>query len=86
VNTGQEFRTLSGHSGWVLGLSFTPDGQRLASASQDGTIRLWEVATGRLMLTLTDQLQVGAVAFSPDAAQLATGSSDGSVKLWPTKK
>src|SRR5262249_38825432 len=47
VATGQEKATLKGHSGDVLSVTFSPDGKRIASGSVDGTIRLWDVATGR---------------------------------------
>ena len=42
AHTGEELALLAGHVGWVLSVSFSPDGAALASGSGDGTVRLWE--------------------------------------------
>ena len=63
--------------------SLFPDGQLLASASHDHTVKLWEVASGREVRTLTGHSSnVLAVAFSPDGQLLASASDDNTVKLW----
>jgi WD40 repeat protein/DNA-binding SARP family transcriptional activator len=67
----------------VPALAFSPDGRRLATGSLDGSLKVWEVRTGRQLDTLTGSLgQVLDLAFSPDGARLATSSSDGTVRLW----
>jgi WD40 repeat protein len=84
LSQGQPVRTLTGHTDAVTSVAFSPDGRLLASGSgyDDKTIKLWEVASGSLVRTLTDTDIVNSVAFSPDGRLLASGSSDGTIKLW----
>jgi WD40 repeat protein len=75
--------TLRGHTGPVGGVAFSSDGKRLATASQDGTAKVWDAANGRELLTLRDHLGlVNSVAFSPDNKRLATASSNNTVRVW----
>src|SRR5262249_24894624 len=68
-----ERRTLEGHLSPITGLGLAPDGKTLASASGDGTIKLWRVANGQLRTTLRGHAgQVHAVAFSGDGKKLAS--------------
>lgn len=67
----------------INSVSFSPDGKFLASGSQDATIKLWEVDSGRRLGTLLGHSHVvNSVAFRPDGKMLATGSSDKTTKLW----
>ena len=76
---------LTGHTGAVTAVAFAPDGTTLISASDDRTIRLWEVSTGQLRATLNLKGHTGdiwSVAFAPDGRTLAIGNRDGTVRLW----
>ncbi|WP_438493858.1 nSTAND1 domain-containing NTPase [Streptomyces asiaticus] len=76
-------RRLTGHKGDVGAVAFSPDGYTLATGSDDGTVWLWDPATGRTRRALTGHNgAVRAVAFNPDGHTLATGSDDGTVRLW----
>jgi WD40 repeat protein len=76
-------RSLVGHERPVLGLDFAPDGKTLASCGYDGTIRLWDVETGRCLATLEPHAgAVNQVVFSPDGTWLASSGSKPSVILW----
>ncbi len=85
AETGEELDLFTGHTGDVRSVSFSPDGQVLASGSGelDRTIRLWDVNTGRHIRTLSGHTDwVRSVAFSPEGQTLASGSEDGTVLLW----
>jgi WD40 repeat protein len=66
-----------------MSVAFSPDGKRLATGSNDDTVKLWDAATGQELLTLKGHSNsIFSVAFSPDSKRLATRSEDGTVKLW----
>jgi WD40 repeat protein len=72
---------LSGHTDDVSQVAFSPDGKLLISASNDKTIKLWDVASGKELKTINS----GAayyVAFSPDGKFIVSASSDGTIRLW----
>jgi len=72
-----------GHGRDVISVVFSPDGRLLASGSVDCTIKLWRVADGSLVRTLTGHTDfVTSVVFSPDGRLLASGSGDKTIKLW----
>lgn len=71
------------NDGQVLGLAIDAEGKLLASCGANGLVRLWNVATGKLLHTLPGHRgEAFAVAFSPDGQRLASGAEDGLVRLW----
>ena len=77
IPTHNEVLLLTGHTGGVSSVAFSPDGNTLASGS--GKILLWDVDSGQQKATLKGY---GVVAFSPDGSTLASGSRDSTVVLW----
>src|SRR5262249_13374586 len=76
-------RRLSGHTGAVTALAFSQDGAALFSASRDGTVRRWEVPSGRPLGVLSGHTgPVITLAISPDDRRLVSGSDDGTARLW----
>jgi WD40 repeat protein len=68
--------------GAVCSVSFSPDGKRVASGSDDGTVRVWDLATGQAVVLKGHKHVVSQVCFSPDGKRLASASWDKTVRIW----
>ncbi|MEZ6053389.1 MAG: WD40 repeat domain-containing protein [Planctomycetaceae bacterium] len=83
TDTGELLRVLTGHSSDVNGVAFSPDGDVLATISDDHTIGLWNPDSGERAATLRGHRDmVTGLAYSPDGTILATGDADGVLKTW----
>jgi len=74
---------LNAHTGWINSLSFSPDGKRVATASEDHSAKIWDVFSGKLLADLKGHLDpIKSVCFSPDGKSIVTASFDGYAKIW----
>jgi WD40 repeat protein len=83
ARTGKELRAFTGHPNGASSASFSADGRRIVTASQDNTAQLWEVDSGKEVAVLKGH--TGAVlraAFSPDGKRVVTASQDNTARLW----
>jgi WD40 repeat protein len=80
---GEALAVLRGHTAGVRHLAFGAVATLLASPSEDGTVRLWDPASGQLLQTMQGHAgMVWSVAISGDGRLLASGGEDGTVHLW----
>jgi hypothetical protein len=83
AESGREIAVLRGHTDWVHGVSFSPDGSRLVTASGDNTARIWDAETGSEIAVLrghTDSVE--SAVFSSDGRRVATASIDCTARVW----
>jgi hypothetical protein len=78
----RQVQALVGHVQHVTGVSFSPDGTLLATSSFDGTVRIWDEATGLPLRLIQLSEPVWDVAFSPDGETVATADEAGGVRIW----
>lgn len=83
--TTQVTREFSDHTRGPYQLAFSPNGQLLASAADDGTVRLWELATGSAVRVISTGNEAGAVAFSPDGTLLAFSVWGEGIQIWAVR-
>ena len=82
LQNGQIARTIEGHTGPVTGLSFSADGLRLATGSQDKSVRVVLTADGKLLGKIDTPAAVNAVAFVGEDKLVATGGADNIIRTW----
>jgi WD40 repeat protein len=82
ARTGKEMLALEGHTAYVWGVAFSPDGTRLASASYGRRVKVWDAQTGEELLSLQGHTgPVHCVAWSPDGTRLASASADQTARI-----
>jgi WD40 repeat protein len=90
---GDSLFSLVGHEHRVMALAFSHDGGRIATGGQDGTVKIWERATGRLIRTLGTSTElapwVTSLAFGPDGKRIVSGTTghedtNGAISVWST--
>ena len=84
AESGREIVSLKGHEAEISGMVFSPDSKRLASCDLAEVIRIWDVETGKEIMTLKHDGGTFSIAFSPDGMHIASGGSDAdnTIKLW----
>jgi len=76
-------RRFEGHTGKALGMALSVDGRRLVTGGDDGTVRLWDVASGKQVhLFKGHTAAVNAVAISTDGRHAVSAGLDKTVRLW----
>jgi WD40 repeat protein/tRNA A-37 threonylcarbamoyl transferase component Bud32 len=79
----QSQMTMRGHVGGVNRVVFTPDGKRIISGGEDGTIRVWDIATGKELMKIdAHKSWITYTRVHPDGKQIASSSGENTVKLW----
>ena len=82
-NTATKLRDFIGHSGPVTGLAVTNDGKFLVTSSEDKTVRVWDVTSGKQLRSFQGHMtKATAVAVRGDGKQVASASDDGAVRVW----
>lgn len=86
--TGKQLMELKGHTHFAASIAYSQDGRLIATASLDGTAKIWDGASGKELASFDHSSKYGhggylsSVAFSPDGKRLASASRNGTIKIW----
>ena len=81
LESGQSLRTLEGHSSSVYRVAITPDGRRAVSTSDDNTLRVWDLASGKELALLTADGPMAPCAVSLDGRTIVAGDATGNMHI-----
>lgn len=83
----EKLHQLRGHRGPITSAQWSPDGRRIATSSHDGTVKIWDSASGDNLVTLpTDGISVNRLKWSRDGRRLACVCEDGTLRVWGSMK
>ncbi|NER94610.1 MAG: hypothetical protein F6J86_12345 [Symploca sp. SIO1B1] len=82
VHTIRERNSFEGHKESVTNVSFSPDGNLIASGSADKTVKIWSIDGKEVATFKGHEDQITSIAFSPDSKMVVSGSADKTVRLW----
>ena len=87
ASSDESLLTLEGHEAGIADLAFSPSGKRLATASRDGSARIWDASSGAPVATLIGHKdQLTCVGWSPDESRIVTSSMDNTARVWSVEK
>ena len=82
VGSGNPVAVGKGHAGKVTAVGFGADGNRVVSAGEDGTVRVWNAADGKELHQFKHDGPVYTLAMAPDGKRVFTGGADKTIRLW----
>ena len=82
VTTGKSIQTFRGHSDVVRSIAYSPNGNSIASGSEDATVKLWDVNTGNCTKTFYHDFEIYCITYSSNGNQVASTGQENVVRIW----